>query len=404
MEEYQRNSKVLYVDDEEALLSSFKSLLRKEPVEIHVLQDSTQIDAILEREGPFAVVFSDQRMPTIDGVGVLETVARHHPLTVRALVTGYADLSDTLRAINVAGITSYIPKPWKDDQLRSMLREFVGRYNLAGQNQYLLAALQEANNSLHELLDGTVANTVRLLGDMIEAVNPDAASRRERIRKLGRAYLDMSVGINDDERRDILIALDLCCLGIAVLPPWIQVSLNKQGLLALDRFDVARNHQLLAANLVKDIPRFQNVSRILRLQAKDIDGSGVPETEHVSGDGIPLGSRLLHILVELEKRTSENFRGRQVLEKMLPQTAKFDTRIVAKMLNRVDTRSTRSTEDDLGLFDLRLGMVVLEDVTSSSHQCLLRAGSILSEMSINLLRQWNEKDPLPAKVRVRIQE
>jgi response regulator RpfG family c-di-GMP phosphodiesterase len=404
MEEYQRNSKVLYVDDEEALLISFKSLFRKEPVEIHVLQDSTQIEAVLEREGPFAVVFSDQRMPKLDGVGVLEAVARHHPLTVRALITGYADLSDTLRAINLAGITSYIPKPWKDDQLRSMLREFVDRYNLAGQNQFLLAALQEANNSLHELLDGTVTNTVRLLGDMIEAVNPDAASRRDRIRKLGKAYLDMSVEITDDERRDILIALDLCFLGIAVLPPWIQVSLNKQGLLALDRFDVARNHQLLAANLVKDIPRFQNVARILRLQAKDLDGNGVPATEHVSGEGIPLGSRLLHILVELEKRTSEAFKGRQVLEKMLAQSTKFDTRIVARMLNRADTRAAKSTDIDLGLSDLRPGMVVLEDVTSATHQCLLRAGVALSEMSINLLRQWNEKDSLPERIRVRIQD
>lgn len=404
MELYQRNNKVLYVDDEEALLSAFKSLLRKEGVETHLLQDSTQIGQVLEKDGPFAVVFSDQRMPGLDGVGVLEAVARSSPLTVRVMVTGYADHNDTLRAINIAGITLYIPKPWKDEQLRSMLRDCVDRYNLAGHNHYLLAALQVANDSLRELLDGTVAGTVRLLGDMIEAVNPDAASRRNRIRQLGKAYLGLLTDLDDDERRDVIIALDLCFLGVAVLPPWIQVSLNKQGLTALDRFDVAKNHQLLAAGLVKDIPRFQGVANILRLQAKEFDGSGVPATEHVAGEHLPLGSRLLHILLELDKRTSENFRGRQVLEKMLAQPKRFDPKIIAQMLNKSEARAPSAIETEIEIAALRPGMIVLEDVSSASHQCLLRAGATLSQMSIGLLKQWHEKDPLPTKIKVRTLE
>lgn len=63
MNTYVYNKKILYVDDESHLLSSFKSLLWREQVQVHTLVDSSSIDSVLEREGPFAVVISDQRMP-----------------------------------------------------------------------------------------------------------------------------------------------------------------------------------------------------------------------------------------------------------------------------------------------------------------------------------------------------
>jgi response regulator RpfG family c-di-GMP phosphodiesterase len=404
MEQYKRNTKVLYVDDEAALLSAFRSLLRKEEMQTQVLQDSTQIQAVLDKEGPFAVVFSDQRMPGLDGVGVLEKVARNNPATIRVMVTGYSDHTDTLRAINIGGITSYIPKPWNDDQLRELARECVERYNLAGENKHLLSELSVANKSLQELLDGTVAGTVRLLGDMIQTINPDAGSRGSRIRQLGRAFLSLMPEVPPDEARDILTALDLCYLGIAVLPPWIQVSLNKQGLVALDRFDVAKNHHLLAAGLIKEIPRFENVARILRLQSKEFDGSGDPGDEHVAGENIPLGARLLHILVELERRRSENFRGKDMLAKMLDQPNKFDSKIISRMLNRTEPKGPSVTEGEVEVGALQPGMILLEDVMSTSHQCLLRSGATLSAMSINYLKQWHGKDPIADKLRVRFVE
>lgn len=403
MDAYQRNNRILYVDDESALLSSFTALLRKEPVELHTLQDSTQIEKVLAEKGPFAVVFSDQRMPGLDGVGVLEAASRAHPRSIRVMITGFADHNDTLRAINVGGITSYISKPWNDDQLKALVRESVQRYNLAGENQFLLDALKVANASLKEALDGTVAGTVRLLGDMIQTLNPDAGTRATRIRQLGRAFLEMMPEIPETERREITIALDLTFLGVAVLPPWIQVSLNKQGFASLERFPAARAHHVMAAALVKDIPGFENVAKILRLLGKNFDGSGDPTEEIVSGDKLPLGARMLHILTELDKKTTEKFRGREILDWMLRQPAMFDTNLINRMLKRPESPSSDPTSLDLGIEDLKPGMVLLEDVLSSEKQILMRGGTAMTVMSINILKQWHAKDPLPGKLRVKVQ-
>ncbi len=403
MEAYQRNNRILYVDDEGALLSAFTALLRKEPVEITTLQDSTKIEQILTEKGPFAAVFSDQRMPGLDGVGVLEAVAKAHPASIRVMITGFADHNDTLRAINIGGITSYIAKPWDDGHLKALVRESVHRYNLAGENTYLLGALKLANDSLKEALDGTVTGTVRLLGDMVQTLNPDAGMRATRVRQLGRALLEMMPEVEEQERREITLALDLAFLGIAALPPWIQVSLNKQGFSSLERFPVARTHHLIASGLVKEIPGFENVARILRLLGKNYDGSGDPTDEFAAGEKLPLGSRMLHILVELERKTTEKFRGREMLEWMLRQPAMFDTALINRMLKRPEGQAGEASTSDVGIDGLKPGMVLLEDVMNSENQCLMRAGTAVTVMSINILKQWHARDPLPAKIRVRVQ-
>jgi response regulator RpfG family c-di-GMP phosphodiesterase len=403
MEAYQRNNRILYVDDEGALLSAFTALLRKEAVDLVTLQDSTRIEQVLAEKGPFAAVFSDQRMPGLDGVGVLEAAARVHPASIRVMITGFADHNDTMRAINIGGITSYIAKPWNDDQLKALVRESVYRYNLASENTYLLEALKVANGMLKETLDGTVTGTVRLLGDMIQTLNPEAGTRATRIRQLGRAFLDMMTDLSDTERREITIALDLAFLGVVALPPWIQVSLNKQGFSSLERFPASRNHHLIAAGLVKDIPGFENIGRILRLLNKNFDGSGEPADDFSAGEKLPLGARMLHILVELDKKTTEKFRGREILDWMLRQPAMFDTNLINRMLKRPDTQATDAASADLGIEDLKPGMVLIEDVLSSENQCLMRTGTAMTVMSINILKQWHAKDPLPAKMRVKIQ-
>jgi two-component sensor histidine kinase len=164
MEEFQRNTRILYVDDEQALLTVVALLLRREDVEAYTLQDPTQIEKMLDDHGPFAIVLSDQRMPGMDGVKVLEAVARRHPSTVRVMVTGYVDHNDIVRAINGAGITSYISKPWNDVKLRQYIRDSIDRYNLLEEKASVTRQLQSAHASLTSLLE--------------QATNGDVSGRR----------------------------------------------------------------------------------------------------------------------------------------------------------------------------------------------------------------------------------
>ena len=211
MNTYVENRKILYIDDEEELLKSFLSLMRKENCSVTTLSDSTQIADVLDKEGPFAVVLSDQRMPVYDGVKVLEITRDKSPDSVRVLITGYADQKDTIRAVNVGGINSYIAKPWDDDEIRNKIREWIARYNLTAENRYLLKALDEENEKLNELLEGTVAQTVRVLGDIASHVAPQVASYGERVKMIGNIF-DMALSCFCNSRpliSGILISLKM---------------------------------------------------------------------------------------------------------------------------------------------------------------------------------------------------
>ncbi len=398
MDTYASNRKVLYVDDEANLLSSFTSLLRKEKVETTVLQASQQIEEVLKTHGPFAVVFSDQRMPELDGVGVLKTVARFHPNTVRILMTGYADYSDTVRAINTGGISHFVAKPWKDEELRSLVQESINKYNLVELNEFLFKEVQAANSKLEELLDGTVVGTVRILSDILTYVNPTAASQVDRVRKLGNTFLEMVPNLDMQEKWEIQRALDLFNLGLALLPPTLQVAATK-GMAVGSQ--LAKNHHMVAANLLKGIPRFGGVARIIELHAKDFDGGGEPVSVAVKGDEIPFGARLLHILVDLVHQNPGPSNGVEILKAMARNSLKYDASIIQRMLSGQAEEYHSAQEKQLTILALRTGMIVLEDITTLSGQLLLRSNSTLTETSINILLQWYKNEPVKEPVRVK---
>ncbi len=401
MNTYIPNRKVLYVDDETHLLSSFTSLMWREQLQIHTLSDSSLIESVLDREGPFAVVISDQRMPGLDGVTTLNRVKERHPDTIRIMLTGYADFEDTRRAINEAGISRYINKPWDDDALKRIVHESILQYNLQAENKHLTSQLAAQNKILQELLEGTVAQSVRLLTHLISYINPSASNQTERVRKLGKAALALINDISVEERWAITRALDLFNLGIALLPSWIQVTLNKEGLHSLERFPAARAHNLVAAELLKNIPRFEEVARIIKYQNKDFNGAGEPVTEIITGKNLPLGSRLLHILIDLDNQSTEHFKGKEVLQSMLHYPKKYDVELIRLMLEGPSPQQTEN-EIQVTIPELQEGMIVLEDIVADNRQILLRANSVITAASSTILKQWFNYGYITKPVKVRI--
>ena len=112
--------RVLYLDDEEANLFSFKAAFRRE-FEVHTCIEPHQAVRLMD-EHEFHVVLSDQRMPRISGVEFFELVMPDHPDVSRVLVTGYADTDAVVDAINKGQVYRFVSKPWNEEELRTVIR------------------------------------------------------------------------------------------------------------------------------------------------------------------------------------------------------------------------------------------------------------------------------------------
>ena len=76
------------------------------------------IDDLALRDRPVALVVSDQRMPEMTGIEMLEQVRHRSPDTKLLLLTAYADTDVAIRAINDIGLDYYMFKPWDPPQER----------------------------------------------------------------------------------------------------------------------------------------------------------------------------------------------------------------------------------------------------------------------------------------------
>jgi two-component system response regulator HupR/HoxA len=137
---------ILVVDDEEAIVESIAMTLEDDYRVFTALAGKQGLE-ILERED-VALVIVDQVMPDMSGVEFLEKVVERRPRTVRMMLTGYADISSIVRAINDGRIYRYIQKPWEPESLRIDVRRALEAHALSTENVQLAAALAEANERL----------------------------------------------------------------------------------------------------------------------------------------------------------------------------------------------------------------------------------------------------------------
>ena len=108
--------KILFVDDERLILSSLKRIASKLDAEIFTAE-SGLIALELISKTHIDVIVSDINMPKMNGIQLLEQVAKIAPETIRIVLTGNEDISLVLSAVNQGRVWGYLQKPWDNNNL-----------------------------------------------------------------------------------------------------------------------------------------------------------------------------------------------------------------------------------------------------------------------------------------------
>ncbi|MHC1742497.1 MAG: sigma-54-dependent transcriptional regulator [Syntrophobacteraceae bacterium] len=158
--------KILVIDDEKDMLLLLQRILSdKTSYQVTLTDDPTRVVDLL-KESTFDVVFTDLKMPNINGIQVLEAVKAKDPGIAVILMTAYGTIESAIEATR-KGATDYITKPFRKERILHVLEKALQWQGLQRENNYLREKLE--GRSLFPTLIGSSA-AMRLLQDQIDRV------------------------------------------------------------------------------------------------------------------------------------------------------------------------------------------------------------------------------------------
>lgn len=144
---------ILIVDDERNVLKSLRRLFIDTTYRI-MTAESGEEGLKLFRDNEIHVVISDYRMPGMNGVEFLSYVREESPDTIRMILSGYADATAVVEAINDGQVYKFLAKPWNDQDVLSTVKRAIEHYSLQLQNNQLLVELRQTNAELRAFTEG----------------------------------------------------------------------------------------------------------------------------------------------------------------------------------------------------------------------------------------------------------
>ena len=140
---------LLFVDDFESNLMLFKAHFGKD-YNVSVANSGEMALEILKQK-KFAVILSDQRMPGISGIELLEIVKIEYPDTMRYILTANSDYETLVASIHKAEIYGFFNKPYDAREVRMSLNKAIEVHNQRISNKEMMEDLQKMNSELRDI-------------------------------------------------------------------------------------------------------------------------------------------------------------------------------------------------------------------------------------------------------------
>jgi response regulator RpfG family c-di-GMP phosphodiesterase len=407
--------RILCVDDEPNIVAALRRLFRGTGYSVTTATSGAEALELLA-QAPVDLVFSDMRMPGMDGTQLLEQIRLRWPDTVRVLLTGYADIKSTIAAINSGEVYRYITKPWDDSEILSTARQVFERQALEREKQLLEALLQIKNAELTALnasleekvlartselslltqkLKKNYLTSIKVFSHLMEWRGGNLSGHARRVadltRRTGRA-----MGLSEADQQDLFIASLMHDIGQISLPD--RILALPVGRLNEEELALYRKHPVLGEQALMPLDDMHSVATLVRAHHERHDGHGYPDG--LVGNAIPMGARILAVVdtyddLQHGHLSSGNLAAadaRAILAR--GRGTQFHPEVVDVFLQVLLQASAGADEPPVMVAtrDLRPGMALGGDLVSAEGVVLLVTDHVLSADVIRrlLLREGRE--------------
>lgn len=412
---------LLLVDDEENILKSIRRALRSINVNVVMATSGKQGLEILSQQS-VNLIISDMRMPEMTGAEFLSHTAQKYPDIPRILMTGYSDMESTVQAINDGRISNYLPKPWNDDTLKSIVADGLQSTQLKQHNAYLTQQLIEKQAALEALnlnLEKTVEERTQEVinkSQKLESANKQLSNTHNSMVSLisnilalrdvhGSEMSELKANIARDiakelelSEREIQSIYNATLLSNIGKMTFTDKTLDKPyNTLSKVELETFKKFPILGEAVLIGIPGLSDESKIIRCQFERYNGLGFPDG--LEDNETPVGSKILAIArdyVELIQgqytgKSYEAAKARAEIKKFSGE--RYHPEIVKIFFDIIEKHSMEHVAEDekrISARNLQEKMVLSRNIYSSSGVILLKKDHIIDTQVLNKIINFEQ--------------
>ena len=375
------NNKILCVDDEESILRGFQLNLRKN-FKIHLASDGQEGLEVFKREGGFAVVLSDMRMPRMNGAEMLAAIKKIDPEVVTVLLTGFTDFESAMAAVNEGNVFRMLSKPCPPDTLNRVLLDAVNQYDLICSKRILL--------------DQTLRGAVDALAQSLATVQPLFFGRAQRVRRLCNTLADI-LQLNDAWRVDVAAVFSQ--LAYLSLPVHISKAVYHREKLSPDIKLMVRELPEETLKIVDLIPGLEEVRSIL--ERIDIQ----PKFEVNDPTGVRLGASILRLALDYDYYKEQDHQDVLILKTFESRNETYDSKVVEALSKQINDNSAKYSIQNLKTIHFREGMILAEDLILQENMLIASSGADIDRHLLKVIQNYiscYSENPFPKEIKVMI--
>ncbi len=265
-------------------------------------------EALEQLQGRFDIdlLLLDIHMPRLDGFGVLEAMASYGwSETLPVIIISSEDDASFIQRAYDLGATDYISRPFNLTVVQRRVRNTLSLYA----RQRNLAALAEEQVYEREKTNSVI---ISILSHVVESQNQESGAHVLHVRVITDLLLRQLVQMTDQyplTMADISMISTLSALhdiGKVHIPGAI---LNKPGRLTPAEFEIIKEHTVIGAALLRDMPirpddpLMKTAHDICRWHHERWDGRGYPDG--LKGDDIPIAAQVVALADVYDALTGE---------------------------------------------------------------------------------------------------
>ena len=382
--------RILLVDDEQRILDALRRTLRGR-YDLTTANGGEEglaaVRAAVAEGRPFSVVVSDMMMPGMNGAEFLGHARLLDADLVMMVLSGQADLTSTISAVNNANLFRFLTKPIETADLTRALDAALRQHQLV--------------TAERDLLGRTLGGAVDVLTEVLSLATPAAAARTDRIRTMTRAVATR-MGLLDDWR--LPLAAMLSQVGCVAVPQPVLEAVTAGKRLNPEDRAIYVAHPALAEKLVRRIPRLEPVAAWIGDQLTELPKEAdarVPSASALDAD--TLAGAAFGAVCGFLTGYDLGLPPMDVVRR-LAGTGRFPQVVLDAVLDAADELGPRGRPVDLKALHLRAGMVLDADLTTTTGLVLVRKGEKLTEVLVTRIENFARSVGVVEPVKVLVPE